>query len=420
LHRLPPGSLDGLQAIRLCVDHSAARREPRVRDPFTGRLRHEIIPGVFASSVAGDYTRDTATIRLFAFLCDADALGPLALFFKMLNLRTLVHEAAHHFDATFRKARSRWDVRDKNELWAERIEAEQATQIVAAYVGERYSSECRELRSWMKEHGGAALGPLVLLQEGDDAHDTAHRAFLALARAVRGGGDDEAARIRFARDLHHAGENDAARQAIKRVLARRPDAPAALAVSACIAQCVDRDYKTAAALCRRALAADPSCLEAWRTLVRGHAIQQQWQAAASACEEALPHVRAGEVGTWYLVETLAESHFRLERWADVEADVARMRAWDCEVAADAYLALARCWSERWEEAHLLAARLLAAGKHEAWRAWLAGVVFESAHRLGRPHQGGSFDAADLAALKGADFTQAWVQRMREHIEIDAR
>ena len=43
--RLPPGSLDGLQEVRLCLDREDARRGTRVRDPFIQRLRHELVPG---------------------------------------------------------------------------------------------------------------------------------------------------------------------------------------------------------------------------------------------------------------------------------------------------------------------------------------------------------------------------------------
>lgn len=100
-----------------------------------------------------------------------------------------------------------------------------------------------------------------------------------------------------------------------------------------------------------------------------------------------------------------------------------MRAWGTEhgaLCADVYLAIARCWSERWEEALLLASRLLSAGKHESWELWLAAARFESAHRLGRPHQGGAFKSADMIELEGSGFAEAWARRIREHIEMDAR
>jgi hypothetical protein len=43
-----------------------------------------------------------------------------------------------------RKKRSRRDVCDENELWAEQVEAEQAIEIVGACVGERHATECGE------------------------------------------------------------------------------------------------------------------------------------------------------------------------------------------------------------------------------------------------------------------------------------
>src|SRR5262245_40446125 len=44
LERLPPGSLDGLREVRLCVDGEDSEGALE-RDPFTGRLRIEIAPG---------------------------------------------------------------------------------------------------------------------------------------------------------------------------------------------------------------------------------------------------------------------------------------------------------------------------------------------------------------------------------------
>jgi tetratricopeptide (TPR) repeat protein len=422
LRRLPPGSLDGLQAIRLCVDHKEARGEATVRDPYTGRLRHEVIPGVYSSSTAGYYDRSIATIRLFGCLCDPATLGPFALLLKMDALRTLVHEVAHHFDNTFRKKRNRWDVRDKNEMWAERIEGEQAAEIVAPYVAERYSMECKELRSWTKEHGGAALSPLVFLDNDDDDESTSRRALMTLVRSVRTGGDRDEMGIAFARDLHLSGDNDEARRAVERVLSRRPDAAEALAVSACITQCMDRDHKAAEALCQRAIASDPACLEAWKVLARGQAIQKKWQGAAQACERALALVPAATKGTWYLVETLAESHRQLGDLEGLESDVGRMRAWGTEYSAESaevHLTLARCWSERWEEALTLATRLISTVEYETYRRWLAAVQFECAHRLGRPDRAGAFDRAGMVALEGEEFAFAWVIRIREHIEVEA-
>src|SRR5262249_5817023 len=150
LNRLPWGSLDGLAEVRLCVYRGDAEQEPRVRDPFTGRLRRQVVPGVFGPWILGRDHISTAIIRIHARLCEPNVPSAIALYLKVESLRTLVHEAAHHFDHTFRKRRPRWDLdeREKDEAWAERIEDEHARGIVIPYVLEQYRSECAELAGW--------------------------------------------------------------------------------------------------------------------------------------------------------------------------------------------------------------------------------------------------------------------------------
>lgn len=423
LRRLPPGSLDGLQAVRLCVDHEEARREPRVLDPFTGRPRREAIPGVFASSTQGDYDRHTGTIRLFAYLCDPAALGPFAPYFKMATLRTLVHETAHHFDLTFRVGRSRWDLADKKkkEAWAYRAEDAQTARIVLPYVRERYPLECDELTRWIKDHGGVTLPAQFILEENDTGC-TPEDAFLALVRLLLEGKDRDAARVAFARELHWIGDNKRALKVVRKVLERHRDDAGALAVSACLTQCEAEDYEAGESLCRRAITADPTCVDAWAVMARGYAKQLKWDQAALACEQGLSLVPDGGAGGWYFLETLARSHLCLDRWVDVDSDVARMRAWGTEqasLAADVYLAIARCWREQWQSALLLASRLLSAGEHDKWRLLLAAVRFECAHRLGQPYQGRAFTKAELVKLARYKFAKTWGQRIRNHIEMRA-
>ena len=102
-------------------------------------------------------------------------------------------------------------------------EQELAARVVAPYVRERYSSECRELRSWIKQHGGAALSPIVFLCDDDEGSRGVRRAFLTLARQVLTGHEADAARVAFARALHVSGEHDGAAQAVERVLDKQPE-----------------------------------------------------------------------------------------------------------------------------------------------------------------------------------------------------
>lgn len=415
LGRLPAGSLDGLQAVRLCVD----KREGKAawpRDPFTGRRRSEVIRGVYTSPVLGLYDRETATIWLHAYLCDPGAIGPFAPYFKALALRTLVHEAAHHFDRTFRVSRSRWNMGDqeKHEGYAYGSEDELAKEIIGPYVLERYPSECAELDRWVEAHGGAAPGPpgFVVATSGTSLS----RPFLGLVRSVLAGDARDVSRVVFAKELHKIGGNEPARAIVRAVLADRPDDAGALALSACIAQCEDRDFELGESLCLRAIAGDPTCLEARTVLVRGYAIQEKWDRAAQACEQALSVISAGDVEHGeYVLETLVESHLLLGAFDEVRSDIARMRAWgskDAALGADVYEAIAHCWAQRWEEALLLASRLMRTGKYEAWSVWLTPVRFECAMRLDRPHLAGAIDEAGLAGLEERAFTSAWSRRIR--------
>jgi len=417
LRCLPPGSLDGLQEVRLCAHPGNARRRTRPVDPLTGKVRNELVPGWYSPSPLGKYNPRTATIRVFGWFRDGEDPGPLFLYLKVDQLKTLVHEAAHHFDHTFRKGRHRWDVNDKekHEDWARRIESDQALEIIAPVVERRHSSRCEELAQWIEEHAGVAIDPLLILC-------LAETAFLALVRAAFAGEDRDAARVACARALHHVGGNDEARAIAAGVLSRRPEDAGALAVTACILQCEGRDQEAAEDLIRRAVAADPTCMDAWDVLVRGHAMRRKWEQAAVACEGALSQVPAGERPRWYFISTLAEAHLHLRDSSGMEADVARMRAWgdrDAARQADVHLVLASSWSEQWEKAFSLASRLLAAGKHGDWKDWLVAARFEAAHRLGRPEQAGRLAEADIRALESRAFTEEWGRRIRRHVDAAA-
>lgn len=409
LGRLPPGSLDGLREVRLCVHLVDGKGASLVREPYTGHLRAEDLPGLFAPALLGTYHKSTATIRLYAFVGEVDP--SLAMLWKIDALKTLVHEAAHHFDYTFRRGRSRWSTNDrsKKEAWAEQVEREQAREIIFPYVTTRYPAEMRALDEWIERHGGAPVPSYMLTRRYD-------RPLMILARSVLGGDDPETTRVGFARALHAVGANDHAAAALRSVYAVRPEHPGALAVSACILHCERTDHDEAERLCRRALEVDPGCRPAWDVLVRGYAIQKRWHEAAVACEGAIAHTPAGDRPPRYFVSTLGEAYLRLGDWRAVAAHIDWMRAhgdgW--ALFADMQEVLASCWSQEWERALLQATRLLAAGAHDDWCDWLAAAKFESAHRLGRPDQAGSFNEASLRALDANAFTEEWARRIRGH------
>lgn len=414
LERLPPGSLDGLTAVELRLDGRPFRGEEAVRNPYTGGVAHESLPGVFGTQVSGTYSIRAACIHLYAYHCDVAALGPLTLYFKVYKLCTLLHEVAHHFDFTFRMGGDRWHGGrlEKQEERARAVQRQQTSEIVIPYVRERYPLEWEALARWINTHGGARL-PLDSLLDDDNARGSLRGPLLSLAAAVLRGAEPDTARATFARALHFRRQDGAAEEILRRVLARRPDHPGALATYACVIQCRDSDYAAGEAMCRRAIAADPGSGDAWMVLTRCFTLQKRWQDVAQVCEDGLARVDAESADHRWLHELLVEARLHLADWSQAELDIARLRRVSESSArlADVQLAIARCLAERWDEAHHMASRLLTIGKYEEWTTLLRVVRFESAHRRDRPAEAGYIDAQSLEELAREGFFE-WAERVR--------
>jgi tetratricopeptide (TPR) repeat protein len=360
--------------------------------------------------VLGRYDPKDAVIRIHAYLGEPDAVAPFALYLKMLTLTVLVHEAGHHFDDMFRSSRSRWDVRDResHEAYAMAEEREHSISIVAPYVYETYGRELRELEDWVALHSGVKILGLGLTEGPGYELDLA---IAALARSLHEGRNKDDVRVEFARALHRMGSNEEAAKIVAEVLEKDPDHALALAVQACIAACGERDFDRAESTCRRALARDPQCVDAWETLVRCFAIRESWGEAAVACEQGLASSRDPSLRVLhYMLETRVEARLLLGERAGVEAALAKMREAGLALEADVYAVVDLCWREEWSEAHTLASRLLATGRY-ARDLWLAAVKFESAHRLKKAHLAGVFDVRELARSQPEPFTRAWAARI---------
>lgn len=385
--RLPPGSVDGLQTIRLRAARD--RGEPSwPRDPFTARHRLELLPGVYASSVRGWYQRSSRTVCIHAFLCEVPAVAPFVVWLRLMALQTLLHELAHHFDGTFRVGRSRWDLRDraKGEAWAERLGGEGNDMLARHYFRDHYPEECGRLQSWFETALGVGLPPVMAVLESEEVE--LKYAFRRLARQVVAGGDLAGARVTFARQAHRSGINDVASAVVEVVLAGDPVHPRALALKACLALCGKRDYEGCLASCRLALETEPGCAEALETVVRCHATAERWQDTADACERALQHLPVDERScSPYVLRTLVESRMLLDDADGVRSALAQMRARLSGALADdadVFEVIERCWRGQWEEAFVRASRMLATNTAGLWgeRA-LTAVRFECARRLGR-------------------------------------
>lgn len=415
MRRLPPGSLDGLNAVELCLGGKArgGGNPSAPRDPYTDSPGREILPGIYTGLDTGDYDKDRRTIRIFAYVHEVDAPGVLGIVLKLTALLAFTQQAAHHFDHTFRAGGSRWrgDDRDKNESYAARVALAHAIDHVVPYLQERYAAECAALSAWMQEHGGVALPLLALIGDRKERQERVLRALRTLASAARNGERAET-RSGFAQALHDAGYHDFALAAIARILTEQPAHPGALCVRACVAACRG-EYELAEHTCRGVLAGAPACAAAWEVLSRVCFAQRRWQDLV-ACSTAGFELREGGAETRYRqLAYRAQAQLALGRWEPLAEDLAALRAWGNKQgarAADVFTALMLCRREKWAEAHLEACRLLERPGFAGAAAELEAVRFESAHRMGRPRRAGTLTEQKIERLRAAGY-EAWADRL---------
>lgn len=416
MRRLPPGTLDGLGAIQLCLgrEERGGGARPGPRDPHTGCPGRELLPGVYVGTVAGTYVRETQAIRLFSHVYAKDAPGVLAIVLKLTALVAFVQEAAHHFDHMFRVGGSRWrmDDRDKNDTYAARVGAAHAVRCVVPYLQERYPDACAALAAWLQAHGGVALPLVALIAQRPGRDARVLRALRELAVAVAAGTPRTETRIGFARTLHHAGYHDFALAALARVLEEHPDHPGALGVRACVAACRG-ELGLAEHVCRGVLARAPGCTDAWEVLSRVCFAQRRWEELAACATQHLSRVPAGAEARYPGLVQRARAWLALERWAPLLEDLTALRALTLDSgaqAADVFTVLVQCRQGRWAEAHAGASRLLTRPEYASARAELAAARFESAHHLGPAHAPGRLTERQIQKLRAGGY-EAWVDRL---------
>jgi hypothetical protein len=140
IDRLPPGCVDGLSRIdlRLGPPDDPDADDERVMDPFLGRFRHELMPGVFSGRVLGCYSSDAARVQLHAYVYDPAVPDRVIveLYLRLKMLATFVHELGHHHDFSRRVARGRWRADDDEEveIHAEAIEHAWTRDYVVPYL----------------------------------------------------------------------------------------------------------------------------------------------------------------------------------------------------------------------------------------------------------------------------------------------
>jgi tetratricopeptide (TPR) repeat protein len=439
MRRLPIGVSDGIRSIDLYLgrkrhDEHARTSGDEERDPLAGRIGVELWPGAYSGRILGTYFYNTAKIQLFAYVYDGRmpdrSLKELYLRLKMLA--TFVHEVAHHYDHTMRVARGRWlaDDTDKVEIYAEDVQHEWVQRYVVPYLAQAYPEECRALDAWIEHHGGVSV-PLALLAGDPRTSVKGNRiriifsipgAFEKLVEIVTRGEELTATRLEFARELHY-GENYAeALVSIYCVLEEHPEDAEALTLQADIAV-HQQEYDLAHSLCERVLARDESYVNAWEVLADLHWTRRSWARLQDTTTRILTLV---EPTDWYWGRALRErarARLELGDWDGLVTDLDQL--WQSRVPKNRYEARAllsiMCLRKGYTEAALKFALM---GLHETaehplprYRAALAAVRLEAAHRLGRPSEAGELTTREIQYLRSTGH-EAWMDRlMAEHGDV---
>ncbi|MCY1058202.1 hypothetical protein [Nannocystis sp. SCPEA4] len=407
LRRMPPGSLDGLGPIRLCVGEERRATEDEPADPWTGRPGSEVLPGVYGPDTAGLYDGDDASIRLHAFVREPGAPGPFGVYLKLRALAVLVHELSHHYDFTFRTRGDRWrmDPGDKTETYADTRAFGLIECCVVPYLHERYADECAAFRRWQMQHAGCSL-PLEVLADERRERTGPGDAFLMLVFALAAGQDPLNARAHYAESLAIDGRDEDARQVVDGVLGERPEHAGALLTRAVVAF-RRGDDDIAERSCRGALASSP---DAELLLARLLCRQARWQELADVTTHAL--IKRERDHRLRVLRACARVEL-LELDAAAEDVAVLQRSPDRYMQREAAVveALRLCRGGRWEEALAAGERLLdAKGLPPLRRAEMRALVNECALRLGRDDRLVPLAAAEVAELRrrGHD---AWMDRL---------
>lgn len=413
--RLPPGELNGITRIVLCLGEDEQLGgygcEP---DPLVGRNGIETLPGVFCGGCLGVYLWDTATIKLFAYIYDADTLPDKVireLYLRLQVLSTLVHEIAHHKGELTRGRRGRWGILsdDTSERYAHRQERHWMKEIVVPYLEEAYPDEIRAFSEWMTHYGGVSL-PLASF-----ADDAIYRDFPlssaveSLAAAVDAGESLRKARLGFAHDLRLALHYDAALQCIARVLAEDVEDVETLALQATTYGRQER-YEEAESAAKAALALDATCEDAWHVLVDVCKARADWRGVEAATSKLIEQSERPLL--WERIDRV-RARLELGDFAGAEADIqalAQLPHKNIPRRLAFLSALMLLRQGRYAEALAAALIYFKNRKRIFWEKEMLAVHFEAAHRLGKPGKAGRLTDKDILFLRKRGYA-AWMDRL---------
>lgn len=424
MRRLPPGTLDGLREIVLCLGAEYQRSEPDDPfalspefDPYVGRDGMEIVPGVFSGRYLGTYFFDSATIRLYAYVYDLPIPQQkiCELLLRVRMLATLVHEIAHHTEQRIQGTHGHWLAMpgDRSERYAKRLEYQWSRQIVAPYIEEAYPSEVEALQRWMQHHGGIVLPLLTLVEKPRTSLFTAMGALESLIEAVENGQTLQETKLAFARDLRLAEYYGEALAIIAGLLTDDPDASEVQVFQTDLYVYLER-YDDAERIAHKVLAANSADVDAWESLLDVYRALGRWRELEAAATQVLALYEADIWQARLAHEKRAYACIELGDFAAAEQDIAvlskRTEA-RYQVIGATLRALLLLRRDLYQQA-LKEAQFCLRTLRPSWRPILSAVLFEAAQKLGHPRAARKLRAAEISALRRLGYS-AWVERLQE-------
>lgn len=301
LRLLPAAATEGIRSIKMILGKEYMEEqyseEHDDRDPFTGRLSYEILPGVYGAVSLGTYAPGRGQITLHAHVYDRAKL-PLEpriceLYLRLRTLTTFAHEVAHHHDEICRVSRGRWlaDRFENFESYAEKMQYEWTQKIVIPYLEKAYAVDVKALLDFVEDKGGLRL-PLGFF--AGDSRNTLRNGLVRVAFSTSGAFEnwvDElprctdlaASRVAFAWELHFADQYLECLEIVERVLADNPALHNALICKGDTLVHLER-YDEALMIAEKVLVEDATQAEAWR--IRGDVFQarRNWTALLENCD----------------------------------------------------------------------------------------------------------------------------------------
>lgn len=426
LDLLPPGTLDGVSRIVLCLGAEYQREMEEADegigdpDPLLGRLSVETLPGVYSGFVLGTYFADDASIWLYAYIYDAASLpdrGLRELYLRLKMLVTLLHEVAHHWDGSACDVRGRWADRPegKSEYAADKHAHQWTQTLVIPYLERRYPSETRALVEWVGQQGGVTVPLSNLVDHPNETFFNTECAVGSLFKAYDRGLPPASARLNFAHELHFAERFHEALQGVAGIVTDNPDNLKARALQADIYEHLER-YEQAEHAAKGILAEHPECIDGWQVLVHVYRAQGRWRDLEAAATRSILLCRANERQSALLLSERACARIELGDAAGAEADLEQLQLRGSGTRARpivvdslrALLLLRTGWYEealRMAQSHLQRRRWLL----PTWGILLA-VRYEAAQRLGRPQEAGTISARAATLLRSFGHGQ-WLDRL---------